>query len=579
MEANKMRFNLVMNFLLITVLLFSIGTKASTVLATDEDQVSPQTTEASPAPVNQTVDALEKALSSIEQQQETIADLQERIGESDGLLKKALEARLDKAWLTLLQQRLNFAKSVAEQEDSGVDVAKYQEQVNDILGSQIDIAKTTAGRIKGLIEFPEPGFSAAEQAASYTKIFATMERLIRVYDLMLDSFEISQRFKIDLTKQDTLFKKDLAERAANVSIMLELAMNDVTVLRASVSAVPDDAELKAKLAVAENHVRNIANGMAAILTIMDSLKIDTAAYREQVLGATGEITKDVFEIGVLVRLLKGWWKAILNVIYEDGPALFFKMLLFFIIIFVFHKIAGIVQKIIEPGLEKSQLRLSELLRRMIVSIAGNIVIALGILIAFSQVGISLGPLLAGLGVVGFVVGFALQDSLANFASGLMILVYSPFDVGDLIDAGGVYGKVSQMSLVNTTIMTVDNQTIVVPNNKIWGDVIKNVTAQNIRRVDLVFGTSYSDDILKTERVLKKIVDEHDKVLSDPEPMIKLHELGDSSVNFVVRPWVNTADYWDVYWDITRTVKIRFDEEGISIPFPQRDVHLYNENAT
>jgi small conductance mechanosensitive channel len=350
-------------------------------------------------------------------------------------------------------------------------------------------------------------------------------------------------------------------------------------LRASVSAVPDDAELKAKLAVAENHVRNIANGMAAILTIMDSLKIDTAAYREQVLGATGEITKDVFEIGVLVRLLKGWWKAILNVIYEDGPALFFKMLLFFIIIFVFHKIAGIVQKIIEPGLEKSQLRLSELLRRMIVSIAGNIVIALGILIAFSQVGISLGPLLAGLGVVGFVVGFALQDSLANFASGLMILVYSPFDVGDLIDAGGVYGKVSQMSLVNTTIMTVDNQTIVVPNNKIWGDVIKNVTAQNIRRVDLEFGISYSDDILKTERVLKKIVDEHDKVLSDPEPMIKLHELGDSSVNFVVRPWVNTADYWDVYWDITRTVKIRFDEEGISIPFPQRDVHLYNENAT
>jgi small conductance mechanosensitive channel len=312
---------------------------------------------------------------------------------------------------------------------------------------------------------------------------------------------------------------------------------------------------------------------------MDSLEIDTAAYREQVLGATGEITKDVFEINVLVRLLKGWGKAILNVIYEDGPDLFFKMLLFFIIIFVFLKIAGIVQKIIEPGLEKSQLRLSELLRRMIVSIAGNIVIALGILIALSQVGISLGPLLAGLGVVGFVVGFALQDSLANFAAGLMILVYDPFDVGDVIDAGGVFGKVSQMSLANTTIMTFDNQTIVVPNNKIWGDVIKNVTAQNIRRVDLVFGISYSDDILKTERVLQEIVDAHDKVLPDPKPMIKLHELGDSSVNYIVRPWVNTNDYWDVYWDITRTVKMRFDEEGISIPFPQRDVHLYSENAT
>jgi small conductance mechanosensitive channel len=266
------------------------------------------------------------------------------------------------------------------------------------------------------------------------------------------------------------------------------------------------------------------------------------------------------------------------VIYEDGPNLFFKVLLFFFIIFVFRKLAGIVQKIIERGMEKSQLRLSELLRRMVVSIARNIVIVLGILIALSQVGISLGPLLAGLGVVGFVVGFALQDSLSNFASGLMILIYRPFDVGDLIDTGGVFGKVSDMSLVNTTIMTLDNQTIIIPNNKIWGDVIKNVTAQTVRRVDLVFGISYSDDIPKTERILQEIAEAHEKVLSDPEPMIKLHELGDSSVNFVVRPWVNTEDYWDVYWDITRAVKMRFDEEGISIPFPQRDVHLYNENV-
>jgi small conductance mechanosensitive channel len=149
----------------------------------------------------------------------------------------------------------------------------------------------------------------------------------------------------------------------------------------------------------------------------------------------------------------------------------------------------------------------------------------------------------------------------------------------LVDTGGVFGKVNKMSLVNTTILTIDNQTIIVPNNKIWGDVIKNVTAQKIRRVDLMFGISYSDDIPKTERVLKKILDEHDKVLSDPEPVIKLHELGNSSVNFVVRPWVKTDDYWDVYWDITRAVKMRFDEEDISIPFPQRDVHLYNENAT
>ena len=128
-------------------------------------------------------------------------------------------------------------------------------------------------------------------------------------------------------------------------------------------------------------------------------------------------------------------------------------------------------------------------------------------------------------------------------------------------------------LARPQIMTLDNQTRVVPNGKIWGDVITNVTAQFSRRVDLVFGISYSDNIAETEAVLTSILAEHPKVLKDPEPLVKLHELGDSSVNFIVRPWVEMDDYWDVYWDVTREVKLRFDREGISIPFPQRDIHL------
>jgi small conductance mechanosensitive channel len=188
-------------------------------------------------------------------------------------------------------------------------------------------------------------------------------------------------------------------------------------------------------------------------------------------------------------------------------------------------------------------------------------------------------LLAGLGIAGFVIGFALQDTLSNFASGLMILVYRPYDVGDAIEAGGVIGSVSQMNLVSTMIMTFDNQLLVVPNNKIWGDVIRNITNQNTRRVDMTFGIGYSDDVSKAERVLTEIVTSHEKVLEDPAPMIRLHELGDSSVNFIVRPWSKTSDYWDVYWDVTREVKRRFDTEGISIPFPQRDVHIYHDEAS
>ncbi|MDK9764968.1 mechanosensitive ion channel, partial [Vibrio sp. D420a] len=135
--------------------------------------------------------------------------------------------------------------------------------------------------------------------------------------------------------------------------------------------------------------------------------------------------------------------------------------------------------------------------------------------------------------------------------------------------------VKDMSLVSTTVQTIDNQRLVIPNNKIWGDVINNITAERVRRVDMVFGIGYSDDIDKAKSVLNDIIINHPKVLKKPEHMIKLHTLNTSSVDFVVRPWVKTDDYWDVYWDVTETVKKRFDEEGITIPFPQRDVHIYN----
>jgi small conductance mechanosensitive channel len=209
---------------------------------------------------------------------------------------------------------------------------------------------------------------------------------------------------------------------------------------------------------------------------------------------------------------------------------------------------------------------------------GRLVMLLGLIIALSQMGIDLGPILAGLGIAGFIVGFALQDTLANFAAGAMILAYRPFDVGDSVEAAGVTGKVKDMNLVSTRILTFDHQTLIVPNNKIWGDVIRNVTAQPTRRVDMVFGISYEDEVPKAERILTEIVTAHEKVLDDPEPVIKVHTLNESSVDFVVRPWARTGDYWDVYWDITREVKMRFDEERISIPFPQRDVHLITQGG-
>jgi small conductance mechanosensitive channel len=156
---------------------------------------------------------------------------------------------------------------------------------------------------------------------------------------------------------------------------------------------------------------------------------------------------------------------------------------------------------------------------------------------------------------------------------MLILIYRPFDVGDFVEAGGVMGTVNNMSIVNTTFKTIDNQVLIVPNNMIWSSVITNVTAQRTRRIDLKITVSYSDDLDKVEQVLNSIVEEHDAVLDKPAPVIRLHELGESGVMFVVRPWVRTENYWPTYWDLMRTVKDRFDAEGITIPFPQHDVHV------
>ncbi|WP_262409347.1 mechanosensitive ion channel family protein [Shewanella algae] len=237
-------------------------------------------------------------------------------------------------------------------------------------------------------------------------------------------------------------------------------------------------------------------------------------------------------------------------------------------------LAKLTKRIVAKAVSNSKLKFSKLLQDFFTSLSGKIIFTLGLLIALSQLGFELGPLLAGFGIAGVIIGFALQDTLSNFASGMMILIYRPFDVGDLIHAAGVTGRVSHMSLVSTTIKTLDNQRLIIPNNKIWGDTINNITAEHHRRVDMTFDISYSDNIEQAEAVLEQLVQEHPKVLKHPEPTVKLHLLGESSVDFVVRPWVRPEDYWEVYWDITRAVKMRFDEEGISIPFPQRDVHFY-----
>jgi len=370
----------------------------------------------------------------------------------------------------------------------------------------------------------------------------------------------------------------LSDRAEELSGRISLALVRIEDLEMRLKMIPGDTEASTLLIASLKSLSTNTDSMGAALDLMDQLELDTDAYRSQLVTATRDFSSSLLNTDVTVGLITRTIGGLTRWIVESGPTVFFKILIFCGILVFFRFTTRFIRAGLEKAIDASDLSLSQLARRMIVTWTSNLVMIFGLLLALSQFGISLGPLLAGLGVAGFIVGFALQDTLGNFASGVMILIYRPYDTGDLIDVGGVFGKVDKMSLVSTTLLTLDNQSILVPNTKIWGDVIKNVTAQKTRRVDMVFGISYSDDIPKSESILLDILKSHDRVLDDPEPMVRLHTLGASSVDFIVRPWVKVDDYWDVYWDVTRTVKLRFDEEGISIPFPQRDVHVYHGNS-
>ncbi len=199
--------------------------------------------------------------------------------------------------------------------------------------------------------------------------------------------------------------------------------------------------------------------------------------------------------------------------------------------------------------------------------------------AASQLGINTTSFLTIVGAAGLAIGLALKDSLSNLASGVMLILFSPFRVGDVVSAGGVIGKVMAIGIFNTILFTPDNQKIIVPNSKITADVITNVTANETRRIDLVIGISYDDDIDMAKQILTGLIEEDRRILKDPAPMIALSELADSSVNFVVRPWVKGSDYWDVRFDLTERIKKAFDDAKIGIPYPQQDVHLYVEKYT
>jgi small conductance mechanosensitive channel len=248
-----------------------------------------------------------------------------------------------------------------------------------------------------------------------------------------------------------------------------------------------------------------------------------------------------------------------------------------VLIFMIGKwLAKKVTKLFIKLLEKNKVDVT--LTRFLESIVYYTLLIVVLIAVAGQLGINTASFLTIVGAAGLAIGLALKDSLSNFSSGVMLILFRPYRVGDFATVGGVSGTIKKIDIFNTTLSTPDNQRVIVPNANITNNVITNVTANDTRRVDLTIGIGYGDDVLKAKKVLGEILKTENRILETPAPKIAVSELADSSVNFVVRPWVKTSDYWDVYFDLTEKIKLTFDQEGISIPFPQQDVHFFQEKT-
>ena len=270
------------------------------------------------------------------------------------------------------------------------------------------------------------------------------------------------------------------------------------------------------------------------------------------------------------------WAKMFTDLQTTGLDLGLNLLAAVVIFYVGRMVARILTKGVRRLMESQSV--DPILVSFVTSLVQWGLMAFVIIAAITKLGVQTASLVALIGAAGLAVGLALQGSLANFAAGVLIVLFRPYRVGDWVEAAGVAGSVVQVQVLTTILNTADNKQIVIPNGQIMSSIITNYNANNTRRVDMVIGVSYGDDIDKVRNTLRDVVYADSRVLRNPECQIAVSELAESSINFVVRPWVQVADYWDVKFGLTEAIKKRFDQDGISIPFPQRDVHIFQSSA-
>ena len=484
------------------------------------------------------------------------------------------------------QEAIAKADAAATEAREQMEVVKQRvDEAAEAAERSAEIRDDLSGEVKAKLEETEDAARAAGAAVD-----EVTEAVDQAKDKTGDALLTAAQEARDATEQAEEATDIVAEKAADVAnaerdSAQEMEAADALDAGAAVGKQAAESKKQEKVALLEavaalreqrtlllDQFKSVLSALEAKTDEGDADTLAKIADYKLYASAVKGIELDVNDTTSAWLAIKGW------VLSDEGGTRWVANLASFVgILLIAWIIAGIASGLIHRAVRRVP-GASKLLEDFLVKAARWVVLAIGVIMALAALEVSIGPLLAMLGAAGFVVAFALQDSLSNFASGLMILFFKPFDVGDVVDAGGVSGSVESVNLVSTTIKTFDNKKMMVPNNRVWGDVITNASGVTERRVDMEFGIGYDDDIDKAQAILEEIVNAHPLVLQEPAPTIRMSALADSSVNFIVRPWTKTADYWTVFWDITREVKKRFDAADIGIPFPQRDVHLYIANG-
>jgi len=510
------------------------------------------------------------ALEAIEAAQDHIETLLSAAEESPDRRRDGLYFRIDDRAHQLGTMLLDYPVGAAAQGNSAEELAPHLQWYHDLLVERYQ-------RLQERITQERQRFDEFDSSAQAAISRAFQEDLrkasARYAELMVQLLAFAE--EIGIADEGIRAETDESLILGAESLSGQVLLDSMTLkeLRAMRRADPANEELKnAEAAVQRKQVRSL-DYLEQIVRLMEASSLGVADYRALLLAERGTIGVEILRRDVFMNLLASRIGKTRDAMLAAGPNFVFRTLVFLSLVAFAWFAARLVQALVRSLVHRESVQLHRLVEGVIVSVSFGVVFAIGLVVALSSIGISLVPMLAGLGVAGIIVGFALQDTLGNFASGWMILIYRPYDVDDHVIAGGVEGIVKRMNMVSTTIATFDNQRLVIPNSKIWGDVITNLTANRTRRVTIPVSVSFGEDLDRVEKVLREEIAAQEGVLSKPQPNVFVDDLGASEIVMMVHAWVRTSDYWTVLRSLTKRLKQRLDEEDMEIPYPQQDIYV------